>query len=70
MLVMDHLVLSFVARVISILLFVFCSRSTGGADQPKKLGGAKAKRAVLLQSECQSPRTGHLTADSPRLKCD
>ena len=71
MLGMDHLVLSFVARVISILLFVFCSRSTGGADQPKKFGGVPGG----AQSEASAfPLVGvseptHRAPDSPRLKC-
>ena len=68
MLVMDHLVLSF-ARVISILLFVFCSRSTGRADQPKKFGGcAKQSKRVAFPLVGVSEPT-HRAPDSPRLKC-
>jgi len=67
-LVMDHLVLSFVTRVISILLFVFCSRSTAGRISQKSLGGAQSEASCFPLVGVSEPT--HRAPDSPRLKCD
>lgn len=64
MLVMDHLVLSFVARVISILLFVFCSRSTfnGRGGSAKKVGVCESEASCFALVGVSEPT--HRAPDS------